>query len=107
MKMILLGDYSLAHFFHLYAHRYQLTNILKFSLTYTLLTQAVREPINPTIHTRDAEKHSAQPRRKSPLFFFFFFLPSLNYFGGCPRGVMVNVMGCKIVISEFVLQSRY
>ena len=26
---------------------------------------------------------------------------------GCPRGVMVKVMGCGIVVSEFVLQSRY
>ena len=27
--------------------------------------------------------------------------------GGCPRGVMVKVMDCRIVVSEFVLQSRY
>ena len=27
--------------------------------------------------------------------------------GGCPRGVMVKVMDCGIVVSEFVLQSRY
>ncbi len=26
---------------------------------------------------------------------------------GCPRGVMVNVMDCGIVVSEFVLQSCY
>ena len=26
---------------------------------------------------------------------------------GCPRGVMVKAMGCGIVVSEFVLQSRY
>ena len=26
---------------------------------------------------------------------------------GCPRGVMVKVMDCGIVIREFVLQSRY
>ena len=25
----------------------------------------------------------------------------------CTRGVMVKVMDCKIVVSEFVLQSRY
>ena len=25
----------------------------------------------------------------------------------CPRGVMVKVMDCGIVVSEFVLQSRY
>ena len=30
-----------------------------------------------------------------------------DYFGGCPRGVMVKVMGCRIVVREFVLQSRY
>ena len=27
--------------------------------------------------------------------------------GRCPRGVMVKVMDCGIVVSEFVLQSRY
>ena len=26
---------------------------------------------------------------------------------GCPRGVMVKAMDCVIVVSEFVLQSRY
>ena len=26
---------------------------------------------------------------------------------GCPRGVMVKVMDCGIVVHEFVLQSRY
>ena len=25
----------------------------------------------------------------------------------CPRGVMVKAMDCGIVVSEFVLQSRY
>ena len=27
--------------------------------------------------------------------------------GVCPRGVMVEAMDCGIVVSEFVLQSRY
>ena len=27
--------------------------------------------------------------------------------GGCPRGVMVKVIDCRIVVSKFVLQSRY
>ena len=27
--------------------------------------------------------------------------------GACPRGVMVKAMDCGIVVSEFVLQSRY
>ena len=27
--------------------------------------------------------------------------------GGCPRGVMVKAMDCEIIVSEFVLQSRY
>ena len=27
--------------------------------------------------------------------------------GGCPRGVMVKAMNCRIVVREFVLQSRY
>ena len=26
---------------------------------------------------------------------------------GCPCGVMVKAMNCRIVVSEFVLQSRY
>ena len=26
---------------------------------------------------------------------------------GCPRGVMVNAMDCRIVVGKFVLQSRY
>ena len=26
---------------------------------------------------------------------------------GCPRGVMVKAMDCRIVVSEFGLQSRY
>ena len=30
-----------------------------------------------------------------------------NLGGGCPRGVMVKAMDCGIVVSEFVLQSRY
>ena len=31
----------------------------------------------------------------------------LSIYGGCPRGVMVKAMDCGIVVSEFVLQSRY
>ena len=27
--------------------------------------------------------------------------------GECPRGVMVKAMDCRIVVREFVLQSRY
>ena len=30
-----------------------------------------------------------------------------NLIGGCPRGVIVKAMDCGIVVSEFVLQSRY
>ena len=26
---------------------------------------------------------------------------------GCPRGIMVKAMDCGIVVSEFVLQTRY
>ena len=26
---------------------------------------------------------------------------------GCPRGVLVKAMDCRIVVSEFLLQSRY
>ena len=31
----------------------------------------------------------------------------LNSWGGCPRGVMVKAMDCRIIVHEFVLQSRY
>ena len=30
-----------------------------------------------------------------------------SYQRGCPRGVMVKAMDCRIVVREFVLQSRY
>ena len=30
-----------------------------------------------------------------------------DYMGGCPRDIMVKAMDCGIVVSEFVLQSRY
>ena len=30
-----------------------------------------------------------------------------KYIWGCPRGVVVKAMDCGIVVSEFVLQSRY
>ena len=33
--------------------------------------------------------------------------PSNVHARGCPRGVMVKAMDCGIVVSEFVLQSRY
>ena len=33
--------------------------------------------------------------------------PSSNHGAGCPREVMVKAMDCGIVVSEFVLQSRY
>ena len=31
----------------------------------------------------------------------------LKIIWGCPRGVMVKAKDCGIVVSEFVLQSRY
>ena len=34
-------------------------------------------------------------------------IPTLIYLGGCPRGVMVKAMESGIVVSEYVLQSRY
>ena len=42
----------------------------------------------------------------------YFFISALsaplpNVLRGCPRGVMVKAMDCGIVVSEFVLQSRY
>ena len=30
-----------------------------------------------------------------------------KFYGVCPRGVMVKAMDCRIIVSEFVLQSRY
>ena len=36
-----------------------------------------------------------------------FRLGPLGFRGGCPRGVMVKGMDCRIVVHEFVLQSRY
>ena len=36
-----------------------------------------------------------------------FVLTLFFYPGGCPRGVMVKAMDCEVVVSEFVLQSRY
>ena len=30
-----------------------------------------------------------------------------DIYRGCPRSVMVKAMDCGIVVSEFVLQSRY
>ena len=38
---------------------------------------------------------------------FIFVTESLSSTGGCPSGVMVKAMDCRIVVSEFVLQSRY
>ena len=35
------------------------------------------------------------------------YLAVLYQFWGCPRGVMVKAMDYGIVVSEFVLQSRY
>ena len=34
-------------------------------------------------------------------------LITLKFRTGCPRGVMVKAMNCRIVVREFVLQSRY
>ena len=31
----------------------------------------------------------------------------LGHFRGCPRDVMVKAMDCRIIVHEFVLQSRY
>ena len=34
-------------------------------------------------------------------------ISQLKYSRGCPHGLMVKAMDCGIVVSEFVLQSRY
>ena len=36
-----------------------------------------------------------------------FFEKNKKNYGGCPRGVMVKAMDCGIVVSEFVIHSRY
>ena len=41
------------------------------------------------------------------MLFFLFAVIYNRYKWGCPRGVMVKAMDCGIVVSEFVLQSRY
>ena len=33
--------------------------------------------------------------------------PPSNAWMGCPRGVMVKALDCRIVVCEFILQSRY
>ena len=38
---------------------------------------------------------------------FVNFTGILIYLQGCPRGVMVKAMDCEIIVSEFVLRSRY
>ena len=35
------------------------------------------------------------------------YISRLKLYRGCPRGVMLKAMDCGIVVSEFVLQSRY
>ena len=37
----------------------------------------------------------------------FYFRKVAHFIRGCPRGVMVKAMDCGIVVSEFVLKSRY
>ena len=34
-------------------------------------------------------------------------LNNLQWLRGCPRGVMVKVMDCEIVVHELILQARY
>ena len=51
-----------------------------------------------------------QPRINSnslPMNAKFFNISSQYLGGGGPRGVMVKAMDCRIVVSDFVLQSRY
>ena len=41
------------------------------------------------------------------LFSIMFSVMLFDAFRGCPRGVMVKLIGCRIVVSEFELQTRY
>ena len=50
----------------------------------------------------------SMPLLTGPLYYAVMVIDSaLSIGGGCPRGVMVKAMDCGIVVSEFVLQSRY
>ena len=41
------------------------------------------------------------------IYFIYICSPTPVGLWGCPRGVMVKAMDCRIVVREFVLQSRY
>ena len=42
------------------------------------------------------------------VYVYVFILKTIKFYRrGCPRGVMVKAMDCRIVVSEFKLQSRY
>ena len=63
----------------------------KFPLITRTLLSILSDLINAVVRTVSALppiSNSARPR-------------------GCPRGVMVKVLDCGIVVSEFELQSRY
>ena len=60
-----------------------------------------------------ANKHRINDSRKDEIVKTFFWPKKVNEVKiiqkerECPPGVMVKVMDCRIVVSEFVLQSRY
>ena len=60
---------------------------------------------------RDYYNHITLYEFFTPLTVFYKSLNDINLpevlKGGCPRGVMVKATDCGIVVSEFVLQSRY
>ena len=69
------------------------------------LSPYVEEPLNSKVI-----KSFVPELRSCYVFFSCFEIPMFYvyiYEGGCPRGVMVKAMDCGIVVSEFVLQSRY
>ena len=52
------------------------------------------------------QKTYSAKKNKNPDFFYYDEKKFKNQSWGCPRGVMVKAIDCKIVLSEFELQSR-
>ena len=58
--------------------------------------------------------HQFQPVKHAYIYIYINIVARYTYistylylYRGCPRGVMVKAMNCRIVVSEFELQSRY
>ena len=51
--------------------------------------------------------HTTRNFKCFDLHIYYIILYYKEEYWGCPHGVMVKAMDCGIVVSEFVLQSRY